>query len=510
MTIKILLQKLFSLLNKKSFIYGFIILIIIIFSLFFFNNKNNKEEFLKVTLSDFVQQVSVSGRVIADQEVNLSFKNSGIINFINFSVGERVKKGSIIAQIENKNAIKNLKDAEINLADAKIYLEKIKIENSNENLNLNLQKSYDDGFSAIVNTFLDLSNILDGIENILNENILSNNSVRIISKTALNYRNQTENLYYSSEKAFKANLNNFRKISSNSNKTEIESVLNETYNTVKLLTDTLKNLKNFVDFVSKDTGSTSDFVLIQQDIYSFTNTINSHLSELLLIKNNIKNYKDAFNNTDLDIQSALLLVKQKENSLREALNELEDYYIRAPFDGIVTKIDAKIGEIALSNNVLVTLMSDGIFQIESYIPEVNISKIKINDYAQITLDAYGENQFFKAEVISIDPAETIKDGVSTYRTKLRFLEKDTKIKSGMTANVLITIFKKPNTIVLPSGVIFQKENQNNLEDSKNFVLIKKDNEIIEQEIILGEASALGQEIISGLSEGDLVLLNSTK
>ena len=75
----------------------------------------------------------------------------------------------------------------------------------------------------------------------------------------------------------------------------------------------------------------------------------------------------------------------------------------------------------------------------------------------------------------------------------------------MTANVSIITFNKPNVIVIPGGVVFYK-------DGKNFVQLKIEEKIIDTEVVLGSVSALGQvEIVSGLSDGDVVLspLNST-
>ena len=166
-------------------------------------------------------------------------------------------------------------------------------------------------------------------------------------------------------------------------------------------------------------------------------------------------------------------------------------------------MDAKVGEIASSNVSLISIMSSGIFEIESYVPEVNITRIQLGDEAGVTLDAYGENILFNAKVISIDPAETIRDGVATYKVKLQFSQKDERIKSGMTANVSIVVFNKPNTIVLPGGVIFEK-------DGKKFVQVKNKEGISDQEVLTGNMSSLGQtEVVSGLSDGEVIILNPT-
>ena len=76
-----------------------------------------------------------------------------------------------------------------------------------------------------------------------------------------------------------------------------------------------------------------------------------------------------------------------------------------------------------------------------------------------------------------------------------------RIKAGMTANVSIIIFNKPDAIAVPGGVIFEK-------DGKNFIKVKRDNTVEDREVMLGVVSSLGQvEIVSGLEAGEEIVLS---
>jgi HlyD family secretion protein len=487
----------------------------------FLLNKNgsNGEQTIIVKTGDFINEVSASGKVIPISSVDLSIKNSGRIEQIYFSVDELtqkkqiVKRGTLIAQIDTKDALKNLHNSEISLEDAKLSLAKFELESSSENLSADLQKAYDDGFIAVSDAFIDLSPTITGLDDLLlSEDNVSDNTVRVSGQKALDYKDEAEKLYYKAKKAFDESTKKFRLLNRYSSREDIEKIINETYDTTRILMDAIKSAKNLVDYLAEDTNNASEYTSSKNTLYEYTNTINEHLSTLLTIKTDIKNSKDAFSSTDLDIQSLLLTIKQKENAVEEARNELSDYYIRAPFDGILTRIDAKVGEIAKANEALVSMMSLGAFQIESFIPEINIAQIKIGAEAKITLDAYGDEIIFPAKVISIDPAETIQDGVSTYKIKLEFTETDERIKSGMTANVIIVIFSKPNSLVIPEGVIYEKSYSDKEQISKKFVQVKTSKkEIKEVEVIIGNTSNLGQvEVISGLLDGDEIILNPLK
>ena len=500
-------NKILGFVKRKKLLIGTIVVVLIVLGLIIFKNGKATNGTIAISHSDFINQVSISGKVVASEEVDMSFKNGGRIGRIFVSVdkgdGEEkiIKAGTLIATLDAKDAEQAVRDAEISLASAKLSLAKLQLESSNENLDADLKKAYDDGFTAVADSFLDLSSIITGLEDILNEDILSDNTARNSGTIAENYRNDAEKLFYKANSALKENRKNFRLLDRNSSEQAIEVIIDETYETAKIFSNAIKSAKNLVDYLADDTNRQADYATSKTTLAGYTDDISGHLEELLSAENNIKDYKDAFSSTDLDIRDALLTVKREENNLQDAKNNLSDYYIRAPFDGVVTRIDAKVGEIASPNVPLIAMMSADTFQIESYVPEVNIAQIKFGDEASITLDAYGEEVLFYAKVISIDPAETIRDGVSTYKVKLQFNNKDNRIKSGMTASVKIVTFSKPNVIVVPGGVVFEK-------DGKKFVQVKIGEEVTEKEVVLGITSSLGQvEVVSGLSDGDKVILN---
>ena len=145
------------------------------------------------------------------------------------------------------------------------------------------------------------------------------------------------------------------------------------------------------------------------------------------------------------------------------------------------------------------MISAGAFQIESYVPEVNISLIRTGNQAAVTLDAYGADTLFDARVVSIDPASTVRDGVSTYRIVLEFSKADSRVKSGMTANVSITTETKPSVLSVPQGLVIRR-------DGSMFVRVVVDKEIQEHAVTLGAVSSVGEvEILSGLRAGDIVV-----
>jgi len=140
------------------------------------------------------------------------------------------------------------------------------------------------------------------------------------------------------------------------------------------------------------------------------------------------------------------------------------------------------------------------FEIQTYVSEADIAKIKVGQPAIISLDAYGNQTKFDATVTAVDPAETIANGFPTYKTTLQFVKEDERIKSGMTANVGISTATKLNVVIIPVSAIISKNND-------KFVLVDTGQPSPDQrKIETGLVGDNGQvEVISGLGQGDRVV-----
>ncbi len=208
---------------------------------------------------------------------------------------------------------------------------------------------------------------------------------------------------------------------------------------------------------------------------------------------------------NVDVASLNALVRQALASLELAKEELKKTKLTAPSDGIITKIDGEIGENISVANIFITMISPQT-QIKANVPEIDIAKVKINNSVKITLDAYGD-RVFSGKIISIEPAETVVQGVIYYQVKVVFTEvaeniTDVNVMPGMTADLNILTAKKDNVLILPIGSI--KEDGN----GKKYVQIHKNGKngkIFELEIETGLAGKENIEIIKGLTENDKVI-----
>ncbi|HOZ56392.1 MAG TPA: efflux RND transporter periplasmic adaptor subunit [bacterium] len=194
-------------------------------------------------------------------------------------------------------------------------------------------------------------------------------------------------------------------------------------------------------------------------------------------------------------------IQQAQAALGSINKSIEDSKIKAPIDGTITKVNNEVGELTMQGSPVISMLGDNNFEIEVLIPESDIQKININDRVEITFDAFGEDEKFYGKVYFIYPAETTIQDVIYYRVKVSFDMKDRPIKSGMTANIIITTAEKENVLIIPSRAVIDKNGSGKyarvLEGGKN---------VIEKKVVVGLSGDAGQiEIVSGLAEGELVV-----
>jgi HlyD family secretion protein len=227
------------------------------------------------------------------------------------------------------------------------------------------------------------------------------------------------------------------------------------------------------------------------------------LSQAETLPERIASQKARIAQASANIQSQKARIASASSQVTIVRSKIEKTILRAPIEGVITSQGAEIGEIvslveALSPAVI-SIISDAQFEIETNIPEVDITKLELGDHADITLDAYGESELFSASVKMINPAETIIEGVPTYKVTLWFDQDNEKIKSGMTANIDIMTASVEGVIAVPQRTV-------TISGMTRTVQVFADGEIIDKTVETGLTSWDGQiEIISGVNVGDEVI-----
>ena len=202
--------------------------------------------------------------------------------------------------------------------------------------------------------------------------------------------------------------------------------------------------------------------------------------------------------TTFDIQGQEAAVEAAQATVDQIDAEINQSILRSPIDGTVSVQNAKVGELATPGTTLVTVISKDNLEVDADLPETDIGKVNVNDPVSITFDAF-PGETFAGTVFYIDPAETIIQGVVNYKIKIAFTKPDSRIKSGLTANLSITTNTENNVLILPQFAVLQN-------DSGSFVEVQDGKTTKEIPVTTGIQDSSGNiEITSGVTEGEQVL-----
>lgn len=468
---------------KKFLIFFFILLVLVGGYFFIFKNKNKSDlgyKIYKVERKDIKSEVSVLGKVKSFKEVNLAFEQSGKVINIYKKVGDYVKEGEKLAELDNSEILLQIKQIESNIETNNIKLNYARenLKNNTNDLILKIKESY--------------NKVNDAIRNKTNPLFLDDES----ESPRLNISISKEQLKIDlpwERRVFTVLLNNWEK--------DLE-LLNEKSNLDYYLTQAKENLEKTKNFLNKiilalnSTINNDNYSSLQNDIFLALNNINNTLVSL---NNSERDYKNILKEIDLIYRN----IEDSKINLELYKNKLEKMVLKSSINGLVVFRNVEIGEVVQPNKVVFTISGSG-FEIEANISESDIAKVKIGSIAEVTLDAFGKNELFKAQVIKIEPKEVLIEGIATYKTILRFLDSNSKIKSGMTANINILVDKKENVLVVPIKAVFEKEDKKFVK-----VLEKNDKNIIikEVEVKTGLKNNEGEvEIIEGLNENQEIVI----
>jgi RND family efflux transporter MFP subunit len=209
------------------------------------------------------------------------------------------------------------------------------------------------------------------------------------------------------------------------------------------------------------------------------------------------------------VASSQARIRTSQAGLAEAQAALGYTYIRSPFDGVVTTKYADVGEVvapfgaaANARAAVVTMADLDSLMVEADVAESNLDKVSRGQPCEISLDAIPDRRF-PGEVHMIVP--TADRAKATVLTKVKFLERDERILPEMSAKV--AFLSRP----LSAG-----ESQPRLAVSKAALATRKGRTVAfvldggqakETAVTVGPDLGEMVEIVSGLKEGDRVVLN---
>uniref|UniRef100_A0A7V5K201 Efflux RND transporter periplasmic adaptor subunit n=1 Tax=Thermodesulfobacterium geofontis TaxID=1295609 RepID=A0A7V5K201_9BACT len=202
-----------------------------------------------------------------------------------------------------------------------------------------------------------------------------------------------------------------------------------------------------------------------------------------------------------ELERAQAQISATKNSWEEAKVKLSYAFVYAPISGVVSQVTTQQGETVvagLNAPTFITVIDLSKLQVECYVDETDIGKIKEGQEATFTVDSYPD-KIFRAKVRTIYPGAIIKNNVIFYDVVLDILDPyENILRPEMTAHVTIIAGKKENVLIVPSQAV-------KIDPQGNYYVMIKEKDKWEKRIVkVGWESEGKMEIISGLKEGEEV------
>ena len=209
------------------------------------------------------------------------------------------------------------------------------------------------------------------------------------------------------------------------------------------------------------------------------------------------------------IAQAQAQVKKDEASLKQFEEQLSYTTIIAPIDGVVLSRDVEVGDAVSSILVLgsgatlvMTLGDTSEVYVKGKVDESDIGKVYLGQPARIRVETF-KDKTFTGHVTRISPMGVEKDNVTTFEVRVSINNPGGELKAEMTANAEIILDEHKNVLMIPEGsIIYDKDKKASTEvpDPKGKEGKRK------VAITIGLSNGAKTEIVSGLKEGDQVVL----
>jgi RND family efflux transporter MFP subunit len=230
-----------------------------------------------------------------------------------------------------------------------------------------------------------------------------------------------------------------------------------------------------------------------------------------VLNENVSTYRQGLNlkaerDYSIGIQTALINLDRT----KQALLKTE---LLAPFDGEVVDVNLHEGDMitqrysatGLPIDIYVLKLADtGVITMTGVVDEIDVGKVSKGQKATVLVDAF-PGKTFDGQVQFISPYGTLQTGVGTYKVEITLgPEAAPYLTGGLTAAAEILVDKRKDVLLIPNSAL-------HIQGTESWVYVineEKVGQIEQRPVQVGLQSRTQAEIISGLNEGEKVLLQT--
>lgn len=194
-----------------------------------------------------------------------------------------------------------------------------------------------------------------------------------------------------------------------------------------------------------------------------------------------------------DVAAAQARIAAAEATLKQA-------WLEAPIGGTVTQVGTLPGDQVSTGTFAFRLDDLEELLVDVSISEVDVNQVQVGQDVLITFDAV-RNREYRGVVTEVDRVATLSQGAPEFLVTVKLLDADEQVRPGMTAAVNIIVNRLQDVLLVPNRAVRFRE-------GKPVVYVLKGGQLVPLAIQLGASSDTSSQVLDGeLQPGDLIVLN---
>ncbi|WP_300585196.1 efflux RND transporter periplasmic adaptor subunit [Marivita sp.] len=197
-------------------------------------------------------------------------------------------------------------------------------------------------------------------------------------------------------------------------------------------------------------------------------------------------------------QEALARIQASRNALEQARYRLDNAVVRAPFDAVVLDVATEVGQFITAGSQVATLIDTSALEIEANVPARYVSALRKDQPVTATTDI--------GDTVTLTLRAILPTEFAATRTRpVRFELQDTEatIAVGQTVTLGVPVSAPREVLVVPKDALVQAQGGWS-------VFVHEDGKAMPRTIEIGAALNNSFEVLSGLNEGDEVVVRGNE
>jgi len=190
-------------------------------------------------------------------------------------------------------------------------------------------------------------------------------------------------------------------------------------------------------------------------------------------------------------------VRAAQGNLILLKTRLDNANILSPLTGVVIRRHVQAGAFSKAGAAIFTVADVSTLLAKAVVGEAQIAELTLGKSVNVKVDAL-KGQEFKGRVTRLSPAASVP--TRTFTAEVSIPNPGEQIKVGMFANADIVGQERKNVLTVPESALVMRE------DQKTVFVVAEENRVVQKVLKLGDAAGGYVEVLSGVKEGERIIV----